>query len=231
MDTAAFRSISYGLYVVTSVTNEGRKCGCVVNTFQQVTNEPLQVSVALNKLNVTLAAVLESGRFCVTVLDQDAPMELIGTFGFHSSADIDKFDGMAFEVDADGLPVLLEHGAAAFSCTVVNQVDMGTHVVVFGAVDDAKVLQDATPLTYAYYHEVKRGKTPPKASSYVAEDAPTAPAQTELHDDADAPVQTTGWRCTVCGYVVEGYPDGLPADFRCPMCGVGPEMFERISLD
>ncbi len=50
------------------------------------------------------------------------------------------------------------------------------------------------------------------------------------------------WRCTVCGYVydpekgdsVEGIPPGtafedLPDEWVCPMCGVGKEMFEKIS--
>ena len=37
------------------------------------------------------SAILESGRFAATVLAEDAPMELIGTFGFHTSADTDKF--------------------------------------------------------------------------------------------------------------------------------------------
>ncbi|MBB3170468.1 flavin reductase [Parvibacter caecicola] len=228
MDLAAFHSISYGLYVVSSVNDEGRKCGCVVNTFQQVTNEPLQVSVALNKENVTLAAVLESGRYCVTVLDQETPLELIGVFGFRNSIETDKFADAAFEVDAAGLPLLLEHGVAAFCCSVVGTVDMGTHLVVFGQVDDAKVLGKAEPLTYAYYHAVKRGKTPPKASSYIADEAQGASGA--LADDAETTVAKCGWRCTVCGYIVEGYPDGLPEDFRCPVCGVGPEMFERITL-
>jgi rubredoxin len=30
--------------------------------------------------------------------------------------------------------------------------------------------------------------------------------------------------------VEEGYPDGLPADYRCPICGAGPDMFERVEL-
>lgn len=36
----------------------------------------------------------------------------------------------------------------------------------------------------------------------------------------------TGWRCTVCGYII--YADELPDDFTCPVCGVGKEMFEKI---
>jgi len=34
------------------------------------------------------------------------------------------------------------------------------------------------------------------------------------------------WRCTVCDYIYEGDP--LPEDYECPICGVGPELFEKI---
>ncbi|MEE0988496.1 MAG: hypothetical protein U0L02_03945 [Kandleria vitulina] len=32
--------------------------------------------------------------------------------------------------------------------------------------------------------------------------------------------------CTVCGYVYEG--DELPEDYECPICGVGPDQFEKV---
>ena len=31
------------------------------------------------------------------------------------------------------------------------------------------------------------------------------------------------WVCKVCGYVYE-----LPEDYVCPLCGVGPEEFEKV---
>ena len=50
------------------------------------------------------------------------------------------------------------------------------------------------------------------------------------------------WECTACGYVYdpsEGDPDGdiapgtpfekLPDDWVCPQCGVGKDMFEKMS--
>ena len=37
----------------------------------------------------------------------------------------------------------------------------------------------------------------------------------------------TIWRCTVCGYEYIG--DELPEGFECPLCGVGADMFEKIS--
>ena len=49
MDLTAFFKLSYGLYVISAPDGE-RRCGCVVNTFAQVTAEPAQVTVAVNKL-------------------------------------------------------------------------------------------------------------------------------------------------------------------------------------
>ena len=79
IDKTAFRSLSYGLYLVAATDGE-RRAACVANTFQQVTSSPLQVSVALNKENATTGVIADSGRFAVSCLAQDAAMELIGMF-------------------------------------------------------------------------------------------------------------------------------------------------------
>ena len=44
---------------------------------------------------------------------------------------------------------------------------------------------------------------------------------------ADAPVEEAApekWVCSVCGYVHEG---PLPADYKCPLCGVGADKFVK----
>ena len=93
MDMTALYKLSCGLYVITTVDG-GRGVGCVVNTVTQVTAEPVQVMVAINKENFTAGAVQRAGRFAVSVLTESAPMELIGRFGFRSSKDEDKFEGL-----------------------------------------------------------------------------------------------------------------------------------------
>ena len=44
--------ISYGLYVLSASEN-GFDNGCIINTFSQVTDTPLRVSVTINKSNKT----------------------------------------------------------------------------------------------------------------------------------------------------------------------------------
>ena len=226
INTKAFRALSYGLYIISAKSGD-KAAGCVVNTFQQVTSKPARVSVAINKENVTAGVVLEAGRFEATVLSENASMEHIGLFGFRSSADVDKFAEAAHALDAAGVPYPTEAAVAHFGARVIEKIDVGTHWLIVGEVEEAEVLSSEPPMTYAYYHQVKGGKTPPKASSYE----PAEAASAEAAEPAAAPEPATpriGWRCMICGYVVE--MDELPDDFTCPMCGMGRDMFERIEL-
>lgn len=172
INKTAFHSLSYGLYIIGAKAGD-RRAGCVVNTFQQVTSSPLQVSVALNKENTTTGIIEESGCFTATCLAQDATMELIGAFGFHSSATRDKFAEFNAGEDASGVPYIAEQCVSRFSARVVQTLDLGTHLLFVGEVVEADVVCAGEPMTYAYYHQVKGGKTPPKASSYLGEDAPS----------------------------------------------------------
>ena len=46
----------------------------------------------------------------------------------------------------------------------------------------------------------------------------------EEEAEAEAPAPKK-WVCSICGYVYEG--DALPEDYECPVCGVGPDLFEE----
>ncbi|MCF0104576.1 MAG: rubredoxin [Eggerthellaceae bacterium] len=34
------------------------------------------------------------------------------------------------------------------------------------------------------------------------------------------------WKCTLCGYVLEEAK--IPKNFVCPVCGAGPDAFEKV---
>jgi rubredoxin len=51
----------------------------------------------------------------------------------------------------------------------------------------------------------------------------------EEQEAKEAPKLRTAWRCTVCGYIE--YMEELPEDYVCPLCGVGPDMFEKIEVE
>ena len=97
-------------------------------------------------------------------------MELIGRFGFRSGRDIDKFERVRYRTGTTGAPVVLDHTLAYIEVEVAQEVDVGMHVLFIGAVVDADILKEGEPMTYTYYHQVKGGKTPEKATVYIGDE-------------------------------------------------------------
>lgn len=168
MDTKAMYKFSSGLYVVSSEA-DGEVGACIINTGLQITSEPLQVQAVINKQNHTEQVVEKAGHFAITMVTEEADMPYIGRFGFRTSAEVDKFADIETARTTLGDPYTPVCAAAVLSCKVVKSLDVGTHVMFAAEVVNAEVISDAAPMTYSYYHNVLRGKTPPKASSYVAE--------------------------------------------------------------
>ena len=166
MDASALFKFTSGLYVVSSEA-DGEVGACIINTGLQLTAEPLQMEVVVNKLNHTEQVIEKAGHFALTVITEKADMPYIGRFGFRSSANFDKFEGVETRRTALGDPYTPECAAAVVTCDVVKTLDVGTHVIFVGEIRDAEPLSGDAPMSYTYYHTVLWGKTPPKASSYV----------------------------------------------------------------
>ena len=90
-----------------------------------------------------------------------------GGFGFKSGREVDKFDGVNYKTGTTGAPIVTDNSVAWYEAKVKNEVDVGTHTIFIGEVVDADVLSEEPPMTYAHYHEVKRGTTPKTAPSYI----------------------------------------------------------------
>lgn len=207
MDKKAFFKLSYGLYVVSSNCNS-KDSACIANTFVQVTSDPARVCITLNKNNYTTKLIEDSCVYNVGVLLDDVDMDVIRRFGFQSGKDVDKFDGIDYEVDCQNVKQITKGIAASFSVKVISMNDVGTHIMFVGDMVDCKVLDESEVLTYANYHNKKNGTTPKNASSYQED--------TSKH----------GWKCSVCGFVLE--QDELPEDYICPVCKQPASVFEKI---
>lgn len=168
IDRKVFRDLSYGLYIVTS-HDEGRLNGQVVNTVIQVTSEPPRVAVIINKKNLTHEYIAKSKVFGVSVLDESAPMKFFGPFGFRTGRDIDKLEKVRFKKGTTGCPLITEFALSVLEARVIEQIDLGTHTIFIGDTVLSEILKEGKPLTYHYYHEVLRGKSPPNAPTYTAE--------------------------------------------------------------
>ena len=78
MDTKALFKIGYGLYVLTT-HSKGVDNGCIINTVQQVTDNPLRISIVVNKQNYTHRLIMESGVFNISVLTTQTPFSVLGS--------------------------------------------------------------------------------------------------------------------------------------------------------
>jgi flavin reductase (DIM6/NTAB) family NADH-FMN oxidoreductase RutF len=165
MDAKALYLISYGMYIVCS--KKGDKInGQTANSVVQVASEPPIISVCINKQNLTHEFIQESKVFTVSVIAQTAPLKLIGGFGFKSGRDVNKFEGVNYKLGQSGAPVILDGTLGCLEAKVIDSVDAKTHTIFVGELVGAEVLAEGEPMTYAYYHIVKRGTTPKSAPSF-----------------------------------------------------------------
>ena len=167
MNNRAFTKLSYGVYVVTSWADAGRPTGCTANSAMQVTSSPATVAVSINHDNFTNECIKKTGRFAINVLGENSPPSIIGNFGFKSGRDSDKFTDKP-EIK-DFLPIV--DGAIAYiTCKVTDSMESETHTVFLGEVIGAEILDESdAPMTYAYYHNVIKGKSPKNAPTYIEE--------------------------------------------------------------
>lgn len=168
MNLKVLMDLNYGLYIVTSKIEE-KFSGCVVNTVTQITaEEKPKLVVAINKENYTSKLVLESKKINISVLSEKADMLLIGKYGFRTGKDINKLEGTEYKNGKNGIPIITQMTVSYMECNVLKVEDCGTHYLFILELQEAeRINEEEKPMTYSYYHNVVKGKTPPKASNYV----------------------------------------------------------------
>jgi rubredoxin/flavin reductase (DIM6/NTAB) family NADH-FMN oxidoreductase RutF len=230
MDPNILHNIGYGMYVVGSFKGE-RLNAQIVNTLFQITSEPVTIAVSINKENLTHGFIEASMMFSASILAEETPLNFIGRFGFRSGRDADKLKDVKFRKLGSGCPVILEYSIGYIEARVINKLDSITHTLFLGEMTSSEVLKTDRPMTYAYYHQVKRGTTPKTAPTFIKGEGITT-GGTKMQK----------YRCTVCNYVYDpaiGDPDGgiqpgtafkdIPEEWVCPVCGVTKDKFVKES--
>lgn len=195
----AVYNISYGLYILTA--KDEKMNGCVINTLCQVTTSPNRVVITVNKDNLTTSIIQKTKRFNVSILDATTKFELISHFGFQSGKNVDKFESFKdFKLAENEIAYITKSANSYITAKVVDEKDLGTHIMFLADVEGDFVLSNEPSLTYADYQKNLKPK-------------PRAEVKKVVHV------------CRICGFVYEGDP--LPEDFVCPWCKHGAVDFER----
>ncbi len=217
MDKKAFFKLTYGLFVV-GVEFEGQLNGCIINTAAQATSEPGRLVATMLKTNLTTELITKKGSMAVSVLSMDCPLDKIAHFGMQSGRTKEKFAGIPFEKDERGNPYIVEGTIARFSCRVEQTIDLGSHYLFICEVENCQTTGQQEPITYADYRKMKSGGAPKKPADAAAAGSEGA---------SGGQAKQGKWVCSICHYVYDGeIPfEELPADWRCPVCQRGKEVF------
>lgn len=200
MDTKALFKIGYGLYVLTANENS-KDNGCIINTVMQVTSDPCQIGIAVNKMNYTNQMIQKTKKFNISVLSETAKFDVFKHFGFQSGANVDKFANYTdTKRSPNGVLYITKDTNAFMSAYVKQEIDLGTHTLFIGQLVASEILSEIPTVTYDFYQKNIKPK----------------PQETKK----------SGWRCKICGYIYEG--EELPPDFICPLCKHGAADFEKI---
>ena len=200
MDTSVMFKIGYGLYVLTA-KDDAKDNGCIINTVMQVTSNPLQVAIALNKKNYTNEMIQKTRKFNLSILSEKADFEIYKHFGYQSGREVDKFASFTEAKRSPNGVLYITKGTNAYiSAYVQQEVDLGTHSLFIAQLVATESLSDDKSATYDYYQNFVKQKQENEAKK--------------------------GWRCKICGYIYEG--ENLPVDYICPICKHGAIDFERL---
>ena len=200
MNTSALFKIGYGLYILTA-NEQGKDNGCIVNTVMQVTSDPCQIAVCVNKNNYTCEMIQHTKKFNVSVLAEGVSFDVFKNFGFQSGRIVEKFTSfLDVKRSPNGVLYITKDTNAFMSAYVQQEIDLGTHIMFIAQLVEAEVLSEKSTVTYDYYQ--KNIKPKPQTA------------------------EKKGWRCKICGYIYE--EEVLPSDFICPICKHGAVDFEKI---
>ena len=199
IDNSSVFKLSYGLFVLFARNND-KDNACIINTAQQVTQDPLRISVTVNKDNLTHMLIYKTKKLNISVLSEDVPFDVIKKFGFVSGMNEEKIKDGDYPRSENGICYLAEYSNAYISAEVIDTVDLGTHTMFICDVTEAKTLSESPSVTYDYYF--KHIKPKPESA------------------------KKKGYVCKICGYVYEG--DELPEDYICPICKHPASDFEPL---
>ena len=172
--------------------------GCIINTAQQLTVSPLTIGVTVNKSNYTCDMILKTKEFNISVLSQKATFDVFKNYGFLSGRDTEKVPANAMRTE-NGIAYVSDISNTVISAKVINEVDLGTHILFVAAVTETLELNSEPSATYAYYHSNIKPKPQAEKS------------------------EGKKWVCIICGYIYdeekEKIPfEELPDDWVCPLC-------------
>lgn len=143
---------------VSVVTTDGPagKGGITISAMCSVTAEPPTLLICVHRESLSCGLIKTNQRFCVNVL-KDGHDDMSNDFAGRSDFDeIATLSQAPWQPTASG-SLRHEDALVAFDCVLTQYMQVGSHDVIYGAIQDV-VLGDGSPLLYANrsYHKLEQ---------------------------------------------------------------------------
>jgi len=145
------------VHIVTT-DGPGGRSGFTASAACSVTDDPPTVLVCLNRASNLHTVFQRNGVFCINTLAADQ-QPLAELFARHSGMPVEeRFALPSWEKSETGAPVLRD-ALATFDCRIMNVQEVGTHWVMFGAVQELRLPEKSSALLYLNrgYHRLNLG--------------------------------------------------------------------------
>lgn len=212
MNVDNLKGITLGLYAIgVKDSKNNRFCGLIVDALMPFIPNPATVIVSVRRDCYSCDQILQNKTFSISVLGSHTPPEVIEALGYQTGSCCNKWQGVDY-FEQNGLP-FLSCAVEVMSAKVVDCHQVGQYMLIIAEIEDEKIINQDSLLTYAEYQANLKSK--------VVEIFNNKKKGNKMKEQ---------WVCKVCGYVYEGdIPfEQLPEDWTCPLCGVGKDQFEKV---
>ncbi len=148
---SAFGRFATGVTVVTTVGTNDRKVGMTASSFNSVSLDPPMVLWSAGTQASEYEVFANCDKFAVHVLSEKQT-DLSNRF---ATPDIDKFEGVDWQLSSNNLPVLSDC-PLCLQCETVASHQASDHKIIIGLVIDVDFGSEEPPLLYygSAYHKL-----------------------------------------------------------------------------
>ena len=219
----ALYTFTNGLYII-GACNKPHYAGSLVDALTQISANPPLVMLSMMNHSHTKSCIDKTKEFSISVLSKETEPFIIANFGFQSGQNIKKWEQIEYK-EIKGLPYI-DNAIAKLRAKVENKIVYPHNTLFIAEIIESYDIKEGSPLTYKHYREVL------KPLCYQAfNENTTCKLNTAPREKGSKTLDINKkWTCTICHYEYDGdiaFED-LSDDWRCPLCGVGKEMFELI---
>ena len=115
----------YPLLVVTTVSEDGERSGCLAGFTTQCSIDPLRILVCISHANHTFGVVRRAQVLALHLLGA-GQTDVAARFGQLTGDVVDKFSGTGWHEGPGGVPIL-DECAAWLAARILDRVDVGDH--------------------------------------------------------------------------------------------------------